>query len=109
MSSRGGNGPSKTEAEDSRVRRRKRREPTRNPADLHTSEDRSQAVGRFVHFQGSFESLTAGDAGHGDRSVRVTRSTTTRGGTLKNFIFHYHAPQDLEKFRSRSTTTRRRT
>ena len=81
MSSRGGNGPSKTEAEDSRVRRRKRREPTRNPADLHTSEDRSQAVGHFVHFQGSFESLTAGDAGHGDRSVRVTRSTTTRRGT----------------------------
>jgi len=35
-----------------------------------------------------------------------SRSTTTRGGTLKNFIFHYHAPQDLEKFRTRSTTTR---
>jgi len=86
-----------------------------NPTDLHANEDRSQAVGRSLHFQGSFESLSACDAGHGDRSVRVARSTTTRGGTLKyfalggtlkNFILHYHAPRDLEKFRSRSTTTR---
>jgi len=29
-----------------------------------------------------------------------SRSTTTRGGTLKNFILHYHAPRDLEKFLS---------
>ena len=69
------------QAEDSSIRRRKRWEPIRKPADLHTNEDRSQAVGRFVHFQGSFESLLAGDAGHGNCSVTVARSTTTRRGT----------------------------
>jgi len=30
-------------------------------------------------------------------------------GLQQNFILHYHAPRDLEKFRSRSTTTRRGT
>ena len=39
-----------------------------------------------------------------------TRSTSTRRGTLKfSMSLHYHAPRDLEKFPSRSTTTRRGT
>jgi hypothetical protein len=95
------------------------------PTDLHTNHDRSQAVGRSLDIQGSFNSLSASETGHGDLSVKGRRKiqfiTTTFHGTLKNFTLHYHAPREFEKFHiplpramvhskiSQSTTTSRGT